>query len=90
MAADSTPKIEPAPIGFAHLAGEDRKYPPVISPEQLAQLLGRSRRTIYYWISQGRLNGAVRKRGKHFLILRDIALTLLFFGEPWNPAREPE
>ena len=60
------------------------KLPPIISPERLAQFLGRSRTTIYFWISVGRLDGCFRKRGKHILILRDRALEKIFNGEKWS------
>ena len=48
--------------------------PPILSPEQLAELLGLSVKTIYEWMSKGRLDGAYRKRGKHALFWRDRAL----------------
>lgn len=60
------------------------RYPPVLSPEQLAALLGKSRKTIYHWMARGRLDGAYRKRGKHCLIWRDRALALLFNGKEWT------
>ena len=43
--------------------------PPILSPAQLAELLGLSVKTVYEWIATGRLDGAFRKRGKHILIL---------------------
>ncbi len=59
--------------------------PPVLSPQQLAAMLGLSRKTIYEWISRGRLDGAFRRRGKHTLIWRDRALNLIFSGKEWTP-----
>ena len=41
-------------------------------------------KTIYEWMSKGRLDGAYRKRGKHALIWRDRALDVLFNGKEWN------
>jgi excisionase family DNA binding protein len=53
-------------------------YPPILSPEQLAQLLGVSRSTIYLWIAQGRFRGAVTRIGKHTRIWRNRAIERLF------------
>jgi excisionase family DNA binding protein len=58
--------------------------PPILTPAQLAALLGLSRKTIYEWIARGRLDGAFRKRGKHNLIWRDRALKVLFNGPEWE------
>jgi excisionase family DNA binding protein len=60
------------------------QYPPILSPQQLAGLLGLSVKTVYHWIAQGRLDGTFRKRGKHVLIWRARALDLLFNGKDWN------
>lgn len=46
-------------------------------------MLGLSVKTIYEWMSKGRLDGAYRKRGKHALIWRDRALDILFNGKEW-------
>lgn len=58
--------------------------PPIISPAQLAALLGLSIKTIYEWIARGRLDGCFRKRGKHALIWRDRAIEQIFNGPDWN------
>ncbi|MDB5306933.1 MAG: hypothetical protein JWO38_1135 [Gemmataceae bacterium] len=60
------------------------RFPPVLSPRQLAELLGRSPKTVYEWMARGRLDGAYRKRGKHALIWRDKALEILFTGKEWS------
>jgi len=57
--------------------------PVIVSPVQLASLLGLSVKTVYEWIAKGRLDGAFRKRGKHVLIWRDRAIDLLFNGKEW-------
>ena len=44
----------------------------------------KSVKTIYTWIADGRLERAVRKRGKHNLILRDRAVEILFNGGVWT------
>jgi excisionase family DNA binding protein len=59
-------------------------HPVILSPQQLAELLGLSVKTVYEWIARGRLDGAFRKRGKHVLIWRDRAIDLLFNGKEWN------
>lgn len=60
------------------------RFPPILSPAGLAKLLGLSPKTVYEWISKGRLDGAFRKRGKHVLLWRDKALDLIFNGPEWN------
>jgi excisionase family DNA binding protein len=54
------------------------QFPPVLSPEQFAQLFGISVSTTYFWISQGLLKGAVTKVGKHRRIWRNRAIEILF------------
>jgi excisionase family DNA binding protein len=66
-------------------AGPDAaRFPPILTPTQLAEVVQLSVKTIYEWIRQGRLDGAFRKRGKHVLIWRDRALDLLFNGPGWQ------
>ncbi|MFO0802849.1 MAG: helix-turn-helix domain-containing protein [Gemmataceae bacterium] len=60
------------------------RYPPILSPAQLASLLHLSPKTIYDWMARGRLDGAYRKRGKHALIWRDRVLDVLFNGKDWD------
>ncbi len=60
------------------------RYPPILSPRQLADLLGFSVKTVYEWLAKGRLDGAYRKRGKHCLVWRDRALTIIFNGKEWT------
>ena len=60
------------------------KFPPIVSPTQLADLLRKSVKTIYAWIAQGRLDGSFRKRGKHCLIWRDRAIEILMNGKEWQ------
>jgi excisionase family DNA binding protein len=64
--------------------GPESSFPPILSPMQLAALIGISVKTVYEWIARGRLDGAFRKRGKHNLIYRDKALRLLFDGPDWQ------
>jgi excisionase family DNA binding protein len=67
---------------FAGPIGE--RYGPILSPSQLAELLNLSIKTVYEWLSRGRLEGASRRRGKRVLILRDRALQLLISGPDWK------
>jgi hypothetical protein len=61
-----------------------KKFPAIISPAQLSTLLGLSPKTIYLWLSLGRLDGCYRKRDKHCLIWRDRALSKIFDGPSWE------
>ena len=57
----------------------------VISPDQLRQILGlKSRKTIDVWTAAGRLDGCFRKRGKHNLIVRELALDRILNGPGWT------
>lgn len=58
----------------------DDRLPPILSPRQLAELLGLSVKAVYEWMSRGRLDGAYRRRGKHALIWRDRAWTAISIG----------
>jgi hypothetical protein len=68
----------------AMFAGKPGDFPPILSPTQFAQLLGKSRKTIDHWLALGRLDGAWRKRGKHVLILRNRAIDIIFNGKEWQ------
>ncbi len=61
---------------------------PIGGPKDLAELLGLSISTIYEWISKGRLDGAMRKRGKHVLIWLNKAVDLVFNGPDWSKTNE--
>lgn len=67
---------------FSGAAAE--RFPIILNPAQLADLIGLSIKTIYEWIAKGRLDGAFRKRGKHVLIWRDRAIDLLYNGKEWT------
>lgn len=73
--------VEEITRSFASPGGEE--VPRVLSPAQLAALLGLSVKTVYEWIARGRLESAARKRGKHTLIWRDRALEILFSQKDW-------
>ena len=73
-----------ADLDAAFASGPGEQVPIILSPQQLAALVGLSPKTIYEWIAKGRLDGAFRKRGKHCLIWRDRALQLLFNGPDWH------
>lgn len=68
--------------GFAE--GIGAQYGPVLTVDELAQILRGSSKTVYEWITKGRLDGAFRKRGKHILIWRDKALDIIFNGQEWK------
>ncbi|HKZ52611.1 MAG TPA: helix-turn-helix domain-containing protein [Candidatus Acidoferrales bacterium] len=58
---------EAGPKGVALLAAEEKRE--VVSVALAARLLGKSRDTIYRWMSEGRLAG--RKVGGRWLVYRD-------------------
>jgi excisionase family DNA binding protein len=60
------------------------RFPVILSPVQLAELLGLSVNTVYEWMAKGRLDGAYRKRGKHALFWRGRALDLILNGKEWT------
>ncbi|MHC4180703.1 MAG: helix-turn-helix transcriptional regulator [Planctomycetota bacterium] len=66
------------------------KYGPIITPEQLAEITGRSRSTVYQWIQQGRMAGSLRRRGKGYLLWRDKAIHVLFNAPAWEPDGEKD
>jgi len=66
-------------ITFAAAELVDR-FPPVLSPQSCADMLGTSVKTVYCWLESGRLYGAHRRRGKRQLIWRDRAILLVFNG----------
>ncbi len=59
-------------------------FPPIVDPEQIAQMLGYSKSTIYEWLCKGRFDGAYRKRGKRVKFLRDRVLSIFFDGPDWS------
>lgn len=59
------------------------KYGPIITPGQLAEIVGRSRSTIYHWLRLGRLDGTFRSRGKGHLLWRNKAIEKILNGPNW-------
>jgi excisionase family DNA binding protein len=60
---------------------------PILSPAELASVVGVSVKTIYEWMAKGRLDGAFRKRGKHILLWRDRAIDIIYNGKEWSNDR---
>lgn len=58
--------------------GVAEKYPPVMTIEQVAELLQTPVNTIYQWRSQGRLATCCRKVGKHLRFYRDRLVKKVF------------
>jgi excisionase family DNA binding protein len=57
---------------------------PTLTVEQVTKLLHVRRATLYQWVSQGRLDGAVIRRGKSLTFVAE-RLLLKFFNDPhWN------
>lgn len=61
-----------------------KRFPPILSIDQAAELLQVPKQTIYDWKSRGLLDGCCRKVGKHLRFLRD-RLLLKAFNDGINP-----
>jgi excisionase family DNA binding protein len=53
-------------------------YPPILTVDQAASLLGVPKATIYDWSSRGRFSGCARRLGKHLRFFRDRLLLQVF------------
>ena len=78
-------KLSKAEIRQAFSESTGAPLPPILTTEQLADLLQVSKKTLYEWVSKGRLDGAFRKRGKHHKFWRDRVLDIFFNGSDWKP-----
>lgn len=78
------PRLDLTEIARPFVGELAERFPPILSPTQLAELLGMSPKTLYEWLSKGRLDGAYRKRGKRILLWRDRALEMIFNGKEWS------
>lgn len=77
-------RLTPAEIAEAFAGDACGQTPVVLSPEQVAGLIGRSRKTVYDWLTKGRLEGTYRKRGKHILFWRNRVLDRIYNGPEWH------
>lgn len=59
------------------------QFPPVLDVDGVAKLLHKTPKTIYDWVERGRLNGAVRRQGKHLFFWRDAVIDKIFNGPDW-------
>ncbi|MCC6682830.1 MAG: helix-turn-helix domain-containing protein [Phycisphaeraceae bacterium] len=64
------------PEEVAQAVDQDR-FPPILTPDQAAALLQIAKPTLYKWVSQGRLDIAVRRR-KPLRFWRDRLVTCVF------------
>jgi hypothetical protein len=80
----SRPNLSKAELQAPFNGQSSNDFPVILSPARLADLLGLSVKTVYTWISLGRLDGCYRKRGKHCLIWRDRALAKILDGPSWE------
>lgn len=76
-------KLTKAEIQQAFADAGAAELPLIITPAQFAELVQVSIKTVYEWIAKGRFDGAFRKRGKHLLVWRDRAVSILFNGPEW-------
>jgi len=60
------------------------RFPPILSHELAAKLLGIATSTLYEWKSEGRLTGCFRKRGKRTFFWRDKLIDSIFNGKEWT------
>ena len=67
-----------------HWAG---RFPPLLSPDQAAELLQVPKGTIYDWSSRGLLDGCKARVGKHLRLARDRLLQRIFNGGLHHEAR---
>ncbi|HVK08498.1 MAG TPA: helix-turn-helix domain-containing protein [Gemmataceae bacterium] len=82
-------RTRPKPLTEAELAaacrdGSGVPLKPVMSPDEFAEFVGLSVKTVYEWLARGRFSNAARRRGKHVLIWRDRAISELFSGPDWK------
>jgi hypothetical protein len=80
----SKPHLTPDEIARAFDRPDGENCPVILLPAELAGLLRMSVKTIYDWISHGRLDGSYRKRGKHILFWRDRVINLIMNGKDWQ------
>ena len=76
---DESLKLTDREIDEAFLAPNwAERFPPVISVDQAADLLGVPKQTIYSWSSRGLLKGCGRKVGRHLRMFRNRLLKRAF------------
>jgi hypothetical protein len=68
----------------ALFTGEWAKYGPILTIKQLADLFQAPRKTIYFWIAQGRFDGAGCRKGKRHRFLRNRIIDIYFNGRDWK------
>jgi len=71
-------KLTMGEISAACSDGAGKQYPPILTTQQAAELVGVPIGTIYAWSSQGRLKGCARKVGKHLRFFRDRLISRIF------------
>jgi len=54
------------------------RFPPILTVDQAAELIGVPKATIYAWSSSGRLRRCARKVGKHLRIFRGRFVERIF------------
>ena len=61
-----------------------KQFPPILTTQMVADLLGVAISTLYEWISDGRFDGSFRTRGKGHRFWRDRVIDLYFNGPEWK------
>jgi excisionase family DNA binding protein len=54
------------------------RFPPLLTPDQAAELLQVPKQTVYDWSSRGLLAGCKAKVGKHLRLMRDRLIRKIF------------
>ena len=64
--------------------GPAKRLGPILTADQMADLLSLSRSTLYFWIAQGHFARAARKQGKRQLFWRNRAVQAIFNDPHWE------
>jgi hypothetical protein len=70
----------PCPWSPEALKSLEQAYPPILSIEQVSEMLTIPVSTLYAWHRQGRFKHCCMKLGKHLRFVRDCLLKTLFNG----------
>lgn len=82
MDGDTGLKLTPAELAAPFMDSPwGKKFPPVLTVDEAAELLRVPKNTIYDWSSRGMLRGCARRVGKHLRIFRGRLLQKIFNDE---------
>ncbi|MCE9534601.1 MAG: helix-turn-helix domain-containing protein [Planctomycetes bacterium] len=58
-----------------------QRFPPILTPDQAAELFQIPKQTIYDWSSRGLLTGCKARVGKHLRLVRDRLIQKFFIED---------